>query len=79
MLLFGYLTKHEIEREIDNCNSFLDVFYQDSYMIKLKKRQKVDFMTSSNRFAISEPSSGQKTSPIGTISSKVSSNLELPG
>ncbi len=38
MLLFGHMTHAEVNREADNCHSFLEVFYRDSYMIKLKSR-----------------------------------------
>lgn len=37
LLLFGFMTRAEVEKEMENCNSFLDIFYQDSYLIKLKK------------------------------------------
>ena len=81
MLLFGYLTRHEIEKEMDNCNSFLDLFYQDSYMIKLKQRQKSGDCNTSFQFAISEPSSGRKSSlPLLSPSDrKIPSSLDVPG
>lgn len=41
ILLFGLMSRQEIEREIENCNSFLDIFYQDSYLIWLKKKQRM--------------------------------------
>lgn len=48
MLLFGHLTHAEVEKEIENCNSFLEIFYQDSYMIKLKHRQRLADVSLSN-------------------------------
>ncbi len=39
LLLFGYMRKEEIEKEVVNCQNFLEIFYQDSYIIKLKQRQ----------------------------------------
>jgi len=41
MLMFGHMTHYEVDKEIENCNCFLEVFYQDSYMIRLKNRQKM--------------------------------------
>lgn len=36
--LFGHMTHAEVTFEMKNCNSFIDVFFSDSYMTRLKKR-----------------------------------------
>jgi hypothetical protein len=39
IMLFGHIGRYEIDREVENCNSFLEIFYQDSYLVGLKRRQ----------------------------------------
>ena len=39
MIILGHLTGPEIDKEIENCNSFLQVFYKDSYLVHLKNKQ----------------------------------------
>lgn len=53
IMLFGHMSRHEIEKEIDNCNSFLEIFYQDSYLIWLKKKQKIKDILLANPYSMS--------------------------
>lgn len=73
MLLFGHLTRGEVEKEIDNCNSFLEVFYQDSYMIKLKQRQRLSDVSLSN----DEQSYRQPSATRPALRSANNSEMEL--
>jgi hypothetical protein len=68
MLLFGHLSRQEVEREIVNCSSFLEIFYRDSYMIKLKNRQKNKDQYV-GQFDIGEEVNLKKGQPVATTRS----------
>jgi hypothetical protein len=73
ILLFGLMSRHEIEREIENCNSFLDIFYQDSYLIWLKKKQRMKEHVLINPFIADELHLRSNEKGGGTIKA-ISSN-----
>lgn len=51
ILLFGHMSRSEIDKEIENCNSFLEIFYQDSYLVRLKRKQQIKDHPHANHFA----------------------------
>ncbi len=39
-MLFGYMNALEIEKEVTNCKVFLEIFFKDSYSVKLSTKKK---------------------------------------
>jgi hypothetical protein len=40
VMLFGYMNAMEIEKEVNNCRLFLEIFFKDSYTVKLTFKKK---------------------------------------